>query len=645
MLGIIFTHGRMLAAYVIENQINWIKIDSKPHLNHQENYSAVFIKYFPEILDTALWHAYGNGMTPLESLPLVLVFPNDDDVVFLSEKQAILHWIEASPYRFSTVFVADSMSLLEQTLSKKNVNYLIFEALDKTVYSKSNIAEIQSFLNQQDWSRLGKKQGIEYIFQIILKEIKKKNIEITDALCDEVFSNLVNFDVNKKLIIKQLSYISNVSIDIKLSETRYYDLLTYERNFYQNILFFINIFAYSNFSLIFASDFYDNEVFKGFVSHFMQDFYKNGNEILYYSDDYIFESLLINSYSVITEKAQLKEGKTKHQLLSEIRLKCTDKRKFRSYYQKYVPIAASLGIPSDVLSQFLKQILFNQKSLSLIGEVVSSMKQKTTNTTPRTLTFLDFQNSHSQSKNKIIYKTFNAEIKSDNHSIEIVEDINSPNENGESLLNDFNENLDDDLKIFDENTMSFINEIAQFEQVFESNEFLYFKAMLNGQIKPSVVRLLKNNANDFAVSSFKNLHSREKSYFNNISVIHKAKKGFLYYYRDFIEGEPLESYVKRNGINKKYRLKDLSSIDLELMLELWRCIYSLKFNYANLNKNSFWITVHWRLPFRKEIEVNLIDIDTTESTKDEMENQLLIIFEELFGKNLTNEFIQQFKHN
>lgn len=646
MLGIIFTHGRMLAAYVNENEIKWIKINSQPHLNHQENYSAVFFKYFPEILDTALWYAYGNGMTPLESLHLALVFPNDEAISFESERQIIIQWIETAPYRFSTIFVADTMSLLEQSIPKKNVNFLIFEALDEIAHAKTNVEQIESILKEQDFSKLGKKQGIDNIFQTILKELQKKNIDVDVTLKEEIYSNLTSFDVNKKLKINKLSSLSNLSLDINISESRYYDLLTAERKSYKNILFLLNIFANSKLSIIFASDFYNNDVFKGFVSHSLQNFENNGIEILFFSDYFIFETLLNHSYSVITENSQKEATKTKHQLLSEIRIKCTDKRKFRSYYQKYVPIAASLGIPSDVLSQYLKQILFKQKSLSALGEVISPIKQKTTNSTLKTLTLFDYEKSQSKPKPNLIQNTIYKTISDSLSTDDLVESEAMPIEHFDYEVAQFEDSIvNDDLNIFDNITMLFVNEICQLEHTFDSSEFLYFKALLNGQNKPSVIRLLKNNASEYAVSNFKKIYNREKTCFNNLSALYKTENGILYYHRDYIEGEPLEQYVKRTGISKKNHLKDLTSLDLELMIELWQTIYSLKFSYASLNKNSFWITIHWRLPFKKEIEVNLIDIDSTESTLENMENQLLEIFEELFGKNITNEFKQQFKHN
>lgn len=642
MLGIIFTHRRMLAAFVAEDEIKWIKIDGMPHLSHQENYAAIFFKHFPVILDAALWYAYGNGMTPLESLPLALVFPDDNTSSFQTEKQAILDWLETAPYRFSTIFVADTMSLLSKSIPKENVNYLIFEALDKTAFANSNVDEIQRVLSEQDFTKLGKSHGIDYIFSILSKELQKNNFEINEGIKEGIYNNLVNFDVNKKLIINYLGSISNHSIDISLSQTRYYDLLTVERKSYQNILFLLNIFGYSNLSIIFASDFYDNDVFKSFVSHFTQNFVDNNNQILFLSDNYIFENIIHFIYSIILDSSFDKQAKTKHQFLSEIRLKCTDKRKFRTYYQKYVPIAASLGIPSDVFSQYLRQVLLKQKSLSSIGEVITPIKTKTANSTPRTLTFLDFEKSRLQLKNKTIEKNHNADFQAIS---EMIAHENETSEANSIISYEEEPKIAEDLSFFDDTTMSIVNQFCQFEQSFESNEFLYFKALLNGQSKASVIRLLKNNADEFAVNSFKKLHRRELSYFNNISVIHKLKNGILYYTRDFIEGEPLEQYIKRSGINKKYRLKELSSIDLELILELWRTIYALQFSYKGLNKKSFWVTIHWKLPFRKEVEVNLVDFDSTDSTKENMEFQLIQIFEDLFGKNLTNEFLLQFKNN
>jgi hypothetical protein len=200
------------------------------------------------------------------------------------------------------------------------------------------------------------------------------------------------------------------------------------------------------------------------------------------------------------------------------------------------------------------------------------------------------------------------------------------------------------LRVLDNATQQDIASFAHFEQNFPSSEFIYFKGKLKNERHLKVFRYLKNNKDASAVLAFQRLFEREKSYYSDLSAMLTSADGASYYHRNFIEGESLEKYVRRVGLNKKYRLKELSALDLELMLELWRSIYLLKFDYNTLSKKSFIVSQQWRLSLKKELDISMIDFDTTESTKALMEQQLIEIFEELFGKNLTNEFIIQFQN-
>ncbi len=648
MLGIIFTRKRMLVGWVVEDAVKWLNVGQQGtnYIKHQGNLLATLQFHFNHILDTAQWHAFGNGMTPLDSPPLALVFPSDEKFITEQEKQAIVTWLTSLPIRWASVQMSSTLSLLAKSLPHRHANFLLFEAFDEIAYTSSNIAHLQTQLAQFDFSVLGKNEGIKNIFTIILSEIRKKDIFISTMQEEELWNAVEYFDVNKKLIIKQLDSFPKVSMDVTLSQSRYYDLLTVRRESYKNILNILKIFENSNISLIFAADLYDNSVFSDYMSHISKSsFFANG-EILFFNDKFCFEKMLIYLNKFQAKQPEFSGRMTKSKLIAEIKQKCNDKRKYNAYFSKYAPLAVAVGMPHDILTWYIRQNLYGLSSLNTIGEVISPTYAKKLDESPHEHHLIHIAaTEHSfapQYGDDSVHRNF---INPEPKALAISPEALPASSNTNLFEHTFKfSTLNPSLSYLDEETLCHINIFAAFEQEFLSKEFLYFKGTLKQDAKPRVFRMLKNNIDTNAVNAFTLLHEREKGYFNDISPIFRSSENGLYYYRNYIEAETLESYVKRVGLNKKYRLKDLNAIDLELMLELWRSIYFLKFAYANLTKESFIVCVHWRLPFKKEIEVKIIDFDTSTSSKEQMERNLTQIFEEIFGENLTNEFKQRFQN-
>jgi hypothetical protein len=416
---------------------------------------------------------------------------------------------------------------------------------------------------------------------------------------------------------------------------------------YLNIFFILKKFDFIKINLIFASDLYDNVVFADYVSHILPSSASQQRKILYFGEQQCFDKMLHYLSDFHYKQHDKTRRLTKSKFIAEIRAKCTDKRKFKDYTIKFLPLARALGMPDDIAIWYIRQNLYGLPSLNNIGEVIapnSYAKRIVENTSK-------YEISASSSAMSLMPKLRTAQIPiiavapSKEVAPVVVPNFNSTDEPTEPEYKKKSSILfDAALRNLDTATQDDIHSFALLEQEYPSREFLYFKARLREERSAKVFRYLKNDAEANAVLAFQYLYEREKSYFTDVSPMLTSANGANYYHRAFYEGEPLAAYVKKVGLNKKYTLKRLKAIDLELMLELWRTIYSLQFDYASLNKESFIVITHWRLPFKRELEVKIVDIDTTESTKPTMEQQLSKIFEELFGENLTNEFKQQFQN-
>lgn len=346
------------------------------------------------------------------------------------------------------------------------------------------------------------------------------------------------------------------------------------------------------------------------------------------------------------QKPSKNQKLTKSKLLAEIKTKCTDKRKYREYLSKYTALARTIGMPDEVVQWYIRQNLYGLSSLHKLGEVISnkpyasisvenSKKQEFYAWSAPTS---QLQQSEIQTTKKTI-STSQLRLVEQKTNFTPTDVTIKPDNKLESSIS-----IAPSLRVLDNATQHDIASFAQIEQNFPSTEFIYFKGKLKNERHLKVFRYLKNNKDASAVLAFQRLFEREKSYYSELSSLLTSADGASYYYRNYIEAESLEKYVRRVGLNKKYTFKELTANDLEVMLGLWRSIYSLKFDYNTLSKQSFIVSQQWRLSLKKEVEISMIDFDTTESTKTRMEEQLIEIFEELFGKNLTNEFIIQFQN-
>lgn len=658
MLGIIFTRKRIKAGWVTNNVVKWIDLGQNKSLQvHNGQFLTTLRWHFKHIIEVAHWHAFGNGMTPLESLPLVLVFPGNEFYIDEKEKSAILHWITALPLQWSEIHLSDTSTLLAKSIpNAPQQKFLLFEAFDTdTIFLDTNIPALDTLVRTIDTQAMGIEDAFDNIRKKIIQQLEDKNLTLSERQLEELCHRIEYYEEDKALNFRFLDAYSSINIDIKLTPTRYFDLLTYKRNSYSDILFFLKIFDFLNINIIFASDLYDNPIFKDYLLHNLPSSFQKTNDLYFSKNQVCFDQMLMYFYRSIKAVPPINTSKlTKAKLIAEIKLKCTDKRKYKDYLSKYLPLGQKLSMPDDIVIWYIRQNTFGRNHLSSIGEVIlpayaknideSDYEQQQLPPSIATRVHITPVQMVEATKDQ----TTNLGTAPSSVESEPTTTTNFNDSSSESLLTKPDIDgfaTDATIAIVDEIAKQEIAHFAMLEVVYPSNEFVYFKGKLLGaNAKEKVFRLLKNSATSDVVEAFHRLYEREKSYYNEVSTIYTTVGGSSYYYRPFYEGEPLEQYVRRVGLNKKYHLYELSAIDLELMLELWRSIYNLKFSYHSLTKDSIIVNVQWRLPFKKILDIKIVNFDTTESTKDAMEQKMTEIFEQLFGENLTHEFKQQFRN-
>lgn len=644
MLGIIFTRKRLFAAWSDNGLIKWIPIglSGKNYIFHSGEYLPTLQNHFNHIYRSAQWHAFGNGMTPLESPSLALVFPGDDSFITASEKQVILNWITSLSVDWSAIRSTDLSTALSYSLPRQFSDFILFEALDEGLKLYSNIPAIAEKIPQLDLQELGIEDGTEHIYNVITEELKHKNLVLPDDALTDLRTEIDSYEAGKKLLINFTDNFARISIDLSLSPSRYYDLLTWKRDRYFQILSFFFSSGYPECTILFVSDLFDNPVFRDYIRTVCSDRLPPKNDIRFVGETEALEKIIqyLSSHTVV----QGSGGKSG--LLAEIKAKCTDRRKYRDYLDKYLPLSRKLGLPDDMIIWQIRQSINSLQKLSEIGDVVI----RTDNDIPQEPLI---KNDVEQLSRPLSSGGINPEFYSGSekkyekkYEKDVTPETEKPFKHEPAEKKDAERPIfDSDLKDLDRNLLLKIAEFAVFEEKIPDREFISFRGRLQGEKKKLVFRVLKNNVPKTIVRLFEKLHDREKSYYKDCSSIRQTASGELYFYRPFFEGELLETYVKRTGLHKKFRLKDISALDLELMLELWRIIYRLKFSFDGFDKDSFIVGVQWRLPLKREIDVKLINIDTSESDKQAMETKMTEIFQEIFGENLTNEFKKQFRNH
>ncbi|MFZ4545007.1 MAG: hypothetical protein ACOYOA_13215 [Saprospiraceae bacterium] len=640
MLGIIFTRKRMFAAWSNNGLVKWIPIGvaGKSFVYHSGSYLLTLQNHFNHIFQTVQWHAFGNGMTPLESPSLALVFPGDHSHITPDEKQLLLNWIKSLSITWSSIQMSDLAAVLSSALPRQYAGLLLFEALDGGLQIYSNLPHVQNRIPYAELDGLGKEDGIDHIYHKIIQELNNKNLSISGDSQEELKAEIAEYFANKPLLVNYYDNFSKISIDLTLSPSRYYDLLTHKRDQYLKLLLYFKIFEHTGICIIYVSDLFDNTVFRDYIKSVCKDQFLLNNEIRFFSELQALEKVMNH----LDSTHPLPKTLTQSGLLAEIKSKCVDRKKYKAYVDKYTPLAKKINISEEITIWYIRQSIQSLQKLSSIGEIVDRDYKRILPITTPALQEPDKKELKQITIVKKSIEDISSKTASEKETIPIEEPLK---ESEKEIISSIKPQFDPDIKVLDQNLLRRISDFAVFEEDLATQEFICFKGKLIDEKKRQVFRILKNNASEEAIDQFEKLHEREKSYYKDCSLIFSTTFGDQYYYRPFFEAEKLEVYVKRIGLNKKYRIKEISAVDLELMLELWRIIYRLKFAFAGLTKDSFIVSMHWRLPLKKEIDVKLVNINSSESTKAEMETQLTEIFEEIFGENLTNEFKKQFRNH
>ncbi|WNJ18232.1 hypothetical protein [Pontibacter sp. G13] len=189
-----------------------------------------------------------------------------------------------------------------------------------------------------------------------------------------------------------------------------------------------------------------------------------------------------------------------------------------------------------------------------------------------------------------------------------------------------------------------LNDLFVIKGALPDGDFPTKKVSFHAEQEMKVVKLLptKDMEDPTQRDRFQRLYEKELQYFGEMSEIEESKEG-LFYYRPFIERTTLGEFIKKNGLNKKLHLDDLTSADLKFILQVFKEIRELKISHAGLTANNILVLAKRKWNLSKNVEIRVVGFTPEDATQEEMIKQLHHIFAQLLGTDFYKEFREKFQ--
>ena len=636
-------------------EVHWLAFENNQReVTHEGNYLDVLKMHLDKLLLTYQWSApAAYGMTLQESLTIAIVLPGDLLFVPNHEKNKLIEWVLSDPTRCSSLQIDHSSNLLFDhfNASADTLPTILFDAFDGDTLICTNFENDFSNELPRLMPTLGKNEGIKKIFNIFLDDFEHKNIVLDEEQKARLEQQIVHFSEHKYLEINTIGSNLETRTCLKMSESRYCDLLTSQRNIIKNLFLLYKNFDILKIHIIFVSDFFDNSIFQDFAKHFFEQELNIRSKLNFISDDAVSALLLRlmfrKSKSVPIKTPLLEKTKQRKAFFQEIKKKCADRKKYSDYTAKFLPKGRAIDISDEVTTWHIRNALYNPQSLENIGRVIQRKQ------TVFQSNFTEYRQSNERDisqpplaiiEKRLIEKNQTTSAIIENVVIEKYNDVENNSTNNKSDLSQSITNLTqqqssayDRVSDADMATVVALSHLFVIQKWNATHEFLEFNGKLKNSNDLLTVKVLKKQHLADENQSFRLLHEREVSYYKNVSSLLQDAFGW-YYTRPFLDGEYLESYIKKSGIAQKYALNELSSSDLELILAIYREVKSLNF-ICHLGKENFLVQTRRKLNLSKVTEVKIIGINTKTIDLSESEKQINHMLETLLGHNLYHELL------
>jgi hypothetical protein len=653
-------------------------------------------RYLPSLTHQYRRLLQEEGATKPVSIPLALVFPFDNqNLRHAPAQESVLQWLHTQTAQYQLLYADTFTNTLIKGWAKKNTlathDSVVLQALDSYTLLDA------PFGNEQ-FEDLGWTSGTKKIFNQLLTDFAKQGFIPNAQAQYALWQQLSRHEPYRNpLIVNNLSNDILIKAQRRLSQQQYYEILAHSRNLLKKYLNQKNILKFNINNIIFVGKFFQTPIFKDFVTNELGIAACN----IHYIEDHAAYTILLKGIAKATSKYPISFQQTatktpnRKQFWEILHHECTDKKNFGLYCTKFIPVAQSLGIHPDLVTNYIRHIIYGLRPLDELGEIthvhtilpVEHYEQQWLSYTKRQGSAAAWgEESKRVGEEESLFRERDRgeSERGESERVREEESVFRESERGESKRVGEEERMfreservgekesvwrEESERLGEKYHKEGINQPSNpqilskedytvaisdtlhkgldlyfdIDKYFASSYFLYFLAKLKGDSRFYVFKLMTSEQADDAqkVQKFRQIHEREASYYHHCSSIFTFPYG-QYYYREYIEGERLKEYVQRTGLDKKYHLGELKSNELELILAIWRTMNGLKFAYSTITSDSFVVTTQRKFPMRTITNVQLINIDGAECEHEEMEEQLHVMLSNLLGTQLYKEIRNTF---
>ena len=616
----------------------------------QAHFQDVLLSYV-NIQQQDIWA--GATVAPVPQLSVVA--PSDMSEKMSDELQLLSAWLFEQTNIVQFCGILDFYKIFRTgyfSVQPSNAQLVLVDSIlePSTVYFANESLSRLNFIEKIE--TLSYDAGILELHKHLVTSLSQESVIFDESLQNQLFSKLLEFDpTQNELILEKKQHNFNAKYTYFLSKYKYYNYLNFGRGHLRNTLKDSKLDLSKETVYLFCGDFFKNEIFDDFCQNVLCIEKKH---IKIFNNLKIF-TYLCKGLGIIYKSSQQTKIETtflsRQTIVERIQNECTEKKKFKKYAEKFVPLGLIIGMPESYTLAILRSQLYGSQGLIKVGRIVNSTR-------------VSFQPSiHEQVFSSNVVEKIQQKEAIVPQETHFINDDSEPKQaifielQDDNLVENSLEKATKTYHFGNEDEATTIAKTLEEADLLRSNLSWFFRVEKYYQLKSCVCFKGKTKDNEeervfYFLPTESTLNDKKKFdefldrnhlyYGNDISEVFQTAIG-TYYSRPFYDGLPLNKYIQKIELNKKVFFNELSSSELELLLEIWRQVNDLPFTINNVTAKHFLVRSTRTITLKKKVNVILINLDLGEENTHDMYENVHELLRSLLSKPLYNFFETNFK--